>query len=216
MNSAFAFESAIALVASAVFFALAITLVCGRLARRLRSKRLDAPQRTAAAPPTRRPTEPPCGQLTRDEAVEALRQAEAKYRGIFENAVEGIFQTSPDGKYLSANPALARIYDYDSPEQLIESIGDIERQLYVDAERRHDFVRIMADEGVVSNFESQIYRRNGSVIWISEAPGRFATRGGIWSITKGPWSTSVAGNNPRRCFAKRRPPVTPRASSWPT
>ena len=74
--------------------------------------------------------------LTRDEAVEALRRAEAKYRGIFENAIEGIFQTSPDGRYLSANPALARIYDYDSPEHLMASIGDIERQLYVDPQRR--------------------------------------------------------------------------------
>ena len=61
--------------------------------------------------------------LTRERAVEALRHAVAKYRSIFENAIEGIFQTTPDGRYLSANPALARIYGYESTEQLIEGIG---------------------------------------------------------------------------------------------
>jgi PAS domain S-box-containing protein len=107
--------------------------------------------------------------LTRDEAVEALRCAEAKYRSIFENAIEGIFQTTPDGRYLSANPALARIYDYDSPYHLIAAIGDIERQLYVDPHRRDDFVRVMEEQGFVANFEAQIYRRDRSVIWISES-----------------------------------------------
>jgi Amt family ammonium transporter len=106
--------------------------------------------------------------LTREDAVEALRRAEAKYRGIFENAAEGIFQTTPAGRYLSANPALARIYGYDSPEELMGSIGDIERQLYVDSGRRDDFVRIMANEGVVIGFESPINRKDKSVIWISE------------------------------------------------
>jgi Amt family ammonium transporter len=107
--------------------------------------------------------------LTRDEAVDALRAAEAKYRSFFENAIEGIFQTTPGGGYLSANPALARIYDYDSPQHLIDSIGNIERQLYVNPERRHEFIRAMAKDGVIANFESQIYRRDGSVIWISES-----------------------------------------------
>ena len=68
-----------------------------------------------------------------------------------------------------ANPALARIYDYDSPAHLIASIGDIERQLYVDPQRREEFVRIMDEQGFVANFESQIYRRDRSMIWISES-----------------------------------------------
>src|SRR5207253_1341040 len=75
---------------------------------------------------------------TRDEAIAALRQAEAKYRDIFENAVEGIFQTTPDGRYLSANRALARMYGFDSPAELMASIGDIERSLYLDPRRRGD------------------------------------------------------------------------------
>lgn len=103
-----------------------------------------------------------------DEIIEALRRAEQKYRSIFEHAVEGIFQTSPDGKYLSANPALARIYGYDSPTDLIAVLTDVGHQLYVHPERRAEFVASMREHGSVEEFESQIYRRNGSVIWISE------------------------------------------------
>jgi PAS domain S-box-containing protein len=110
----------------------------------------------------------PQSLTTREEAVEALRRAEAKYRSIVENAVEGIFQTTPDGHYLSANPALARIYGYASPQELINSIGDIERQLYVDDSRREDFIRLMEQDGVVTGFESEIHRKDGRVIWISE------------------------------------------------
>jgi diguanylate cyclase (GGDEF)-like protein/PAS domain S-box-containing protein len=98
----------------------------------------------------------------------ALQQAEAKYRGIFENAVEGIFQTAPDGRYLSANPSLARIYGFDSAEQLMREMTDLNLQLYVDPERRDHFVLQMQQHGVVHDFESQIFRRDGSVIWISE------------------------------------------------
>ncbi|MDZ4821431.1 MAG: ATP-binding protein, partial [Planctomycetota bacterium] len=105
---------------------------------------------------------------SRSEAIDALRKAEAKYRSIFENSIEGIFQTSPTGTYLSANPSLARIYGYDSPEHLMSSIGDISRQLYVDSTRRRDFVAIMAQTGQVSRFEAEIFRRDGSTAWISE------------------------------------------------
>ena len=120
----------------------------------------------------------PQSLTTREEAVEALRRAEAKYRSIVENAVEGIFQTTPDGHYLSANPALARIYGYASPQELINSIGDIERQLYVDDSRREDFIRLMEQDGVVTGFESEIHRKDGRVIWISEnAAGRAQPKG---------------------------------------
>lgn len=99
----------------------------------------------------------------------SLKQAEAKYRSIFENAVEGIFQTTPTGQYLTANPMLAQIYGYDSPEELIQSITNIQNQLYVDPKRRLDFERLMAAYGSVFNFESQIFRKDGSIIWISES-----------------------------------------------
>jgi PAS domain S-box-containing protein len=102
------------------------------------------------------------------EPVEALRRAEEKYRSIFENATVGIFQTSSDGKYLSANPALARIYGYDSPAELLAHLTDISGQLYVERDRRRKFTNAMRTDGRIQQFESQVYKRDESVIWISE------------------------------------------------
>ncbi|MBE9125828.1 MULTISPECIES: sensor histidine kinase [unclassified Coleofasciculus] len=102
----------------------------------------------------------------RIEAV--LQQAEMKYRRIFENAVEGIFQTTPDGRYQACNPALARIYGYESAAQLLENLTNIEQQLYVDENRRREFIEQLRICDSVSGFESQVYRQDGSIIWISE------------------------------------------------
>jgi len=99
---------------------------------------------------------------------DALRKAEKKYRSIFENSIEGIFQTTTDGSYISANPALARIYGYASPSELIASLDDIGGKLYVDPLRRDEFMRLVQEQGAVSDFESQVRRRDGTVIWISE------------------------------------------------
>ncbi len=104
----------------------------------------------------------------RKRTEEAARIAEAKFRSIVENTVEGIFQTSLDGHYLSANAALARIYAYDSPEELIACLPNIADQLYVQPGRRNDFTRMVQRVGVVSGFESQVRRHDGTVIWISE------------------------------------------------
>ncbi|HKS37702.1 MAG TPA: PAS domain S-box protein, partial [Verrucomicrobiae bacterium] len=101
-------------------------------------------------------------------AEEALREAEEKYRSIFENVMEGIFQTTPDGHYRSANPMLARIYGYRSPDELIAAVSDINHQIYVGPSRRDEFIRLIQKDGVVSKFESQVYRRDRSIIWISE------------------------------------------------
>ncbi|NEU79434.1 PAS domain S-box protein [Nostoc sp. UIC10630] len=100
-------------------------------------------------------------------AYQKLKVAETKYRSIFENAVEGIFQSSPDGRYITANPALARIYGYSLAEEVTANSTDIQ-QLYVDPNRRAEFVRLMEKYGSISEFESQIYRRDGSIVWISE------------------------------------------------
>ncbi len=99
---------------------------------------------------------------------ETHRQA-SFYRGIFENSVWGIFQTTADGQYLTANTALARIYGYDTPTELLSALTNIGGQLYVDPMRRGAFVKEMRDKGVISGFESQVHRRDGSVIWISES-----------------------------------------------
>ena len=97
-----------------------------------------------------------------------LQKAEEKYRSIFENATEGIFQATPEGRYITANPALARIFGYSSPEILMNEITDIGKQLYVEPMRRDDLVALMHREDILSDFESQVNRRDGSVIWISE------------------------------------------------
>jgi len=93
---------------------------------------------------------------------------ETNYRSIVEHAIEGIFQTSPDGHYLLANPALASIYGYSSVDELKSSVKEIGRQLYVDPARRAEFIRLMDEHDCVWDFESEIHRKDGSIIWISE------------------------------------------------
>jgi PAS domain S-box-containing protein len=100
-------------------------------------------------------------------AEEALREAERKYHDIFEHAGEGIFQSTPDGRYIAANPALARMYGFASPEELIHSRRDISLQLYVDPTRREEFKRQLEEQGVVRGFEHEVFRKDGSRLWIS-------------------------------------------------
>ena len=106
--------------------------------------------------------------IERHEADLALVRAEKRYHGIFDHLVEGIFQTTPDGRYLIANTALARIYGYTTPEELMASVTDIGQRLYVVPGRREEFKRIMDELDTITDFESQIFRKDGSVIWISE------------------------------------------------
>jgi PAS domain S-box-containing protein len=100
-------------------------------------------------------------------AEKALRKAEKKYRDIFENAGEGIFQTTPEGQYIDANPALASMHGLDSPESLIRNFKDISHEVYVDPARREEFKDLIEAQGFVRGFEHQIFRRDGSKIWIS-------------------------------------------------
>ncbi|MEA4856872.1 EAL and GGDEF domain-containing protein [Solidesulfovibrio sp.] len=104
----------------------------------------------------------------RRRAEEQLRAAERKYRSIFENAVEGIFQTTPEGRYLEVNGTLARIYGFDAVAEMTEHFRDIKNQLYVVPSRRDDFVRELAAHDQVRDFESEIRKKDGSTIWISE------------------------------------------------
>lgn len=102
------------------------------------------------------------------QAQAEQKQAEQKYRSIFENAVEGIFQSTLKGRYITANPMLAQIYGYDGPDELIATINNIESQVYVDKNRRTQFVHLLQKSDAFWNFESQVYRKDGSIIWISE------------------------------------------------
>lgn len=104
----------------------------------------------------------------RYKAKEALRIAEENYRSIFENALEGIFQSTPQGKYIKVNPALASLYGYESPEEMIESINDIRNQIYVDPHVADRFNQAIIQQGQVKNLEYQTYRKDGQIIWVEE------------------------------------------------
>jgi PAS domain S-box-containing protein len=100
-------------------------------------------------------------------AETALKESEEKYRNIFDNAAMGIFQSTPEGRYLRANAAIARTYGYDSPEEMIESVTDIAAQQYVHPEERAKLMAECAAHGFVEGFETQMLRRDGTKIWVS-------------------------------------------------
>lgn len=102
----------------------------------------------------------------RKRAEEALRRSEAKYRNIFENALEGIYQVTMEGKFIAANNALARMSGYDSPEDFMESIRDITTQLYVHPEDREQFLKVLTAHGFVENFEVEFFKKDRSVFWV--------------------------------------------------
>jgi len=104
----------------------------------------------------------------RERAENARRRAQRKYRDIFENAVEGIFQTTPDGRFITANPALAKMLGYESPDELIATLTNIEQQEYVHPERRVEFKRLLDQHDTVRDFEFEAYRRDGARVWMSD------------------------------------------------
>ena len=102
------------------------------------------------------------------ERTEELNIAEKNYRSIFENALEGIFQSSLEGTFLKVNPAVARIFKYDSPEEIINSISDIGKQIYVNPLAWQEFKHRLLEEGQVKDWQYQVYRQDGSIIWVEE------------------------------------------------
>ncbi len=105
----------------------------------------------------------------RKEAEHALRDAEQRYREIFEHVGEGIYQSTPDGRFIAANPTMAAMLRYDSPEDLVASTGDIAHQVYVDQEVRSEFRRLLEEQESITGFESRLYRKDGSIIWGEES-----------------------------------------------
>jgi len=103
------------------------------------------------------------------EHAQARKQAEENYRSIFENAIDGMFQTNPEGKFIKANLALAKLYGYDSPQELIQAVSDVNQDFYVRPQRRDEFLAYMELYDYVEEFESEIYCKNGDKIWISES-----------------------------------------------
>jgi PAS domain S-box-containing protein len=97
-----------------------------------------------------------------------IKLAEEKYRSIFENAVEGIFQSTPDGKFLAANPAMARLAGYASPDEMIAAGNYVHQQSFVSPDRRREYNRLLAEQGYVQGFEFEAYRKDGSKHWVAE------------------------------------------------
>ena len=100
-------------------------------------------------------------------ARSALKQSEAKYRSIFDKSVEGIFQTTPEGQYLTANPALAKMYGYDSAEEMIADVSSLGKQVYVNPEDRIRLRKLYQEQGYVRGYEIQMYTRDKRQIWVS-------------------------------------------------
>jgi PAS domain S-box-containing protein len=95
------------------------------------------------------------------------RHAEQKYRDIFNNSMEGIFQSSEDGRFLSVNPAMARIYGYDSPEDMLNNVHQIATQVYVHPEDRLEVRRLLSSGERLIGYETLDYRKDGSMFWAS-------------------------------------------------
>jgi PAS domain S-box-containing protein len=104
----------------------------------------------------------------RKRAEVGLRIAEENYRSIYENALEGIFQSTVERKFISVNPAMAQIYGYSSPQELMESIQDIRNQVYVDPADEEKCITQLNQRGEVTGFEYRVYRRDRSIIWVRE------------------------------------------------
>ena len=105
----------------------------------------------------------------RKQAEDALRRAEQDYRNLFENSVNGIFKSTPAGRFVMVNPALAQIWGYDSPEDLLANVTETARQVYTDPDVRAEHTRLLQEQGgSVSGFEYQAYRKDGSTVWVSE------------------------------------------------
>ena len=122
-------------------------------------------------------------QLT--ETEKALSESEKKYRGIFENALEGIFQTTPSGKFIDANPSMAGILGYNSAKELITTINDIGKQLYVDLEHRKRILLLLQEHDAVSNYECQCFCKDGKKIWVVLQIRAFYNKNGQITMLEG-------------------------------
>lgn len=104
----------------------------------------------------------------RQRVESALRKSEERFRSLFENAVEGVFQSTLDGRFLNVNPAMAGMLGYGSPEEMLKEVTDISQQLFVHQEQWEEMKRLLAAHGTLSSYEIQHRRRDGEKIWVSE------------------------------------------------
>ncbi|KXS44869.1 MAG: multi-sensor signal transduction histidine kinase [Methanolobus sp. T82-4] len=130
-------------------------------------------------------------RTARNEAQQALRESEARIKHIYNNVPVGIFRTDSSGKVLSVNPEMAHIVGCDSPEEAKEHYTDLGKQLYVNSERREEFVKMLKKEGSVQNFEYEAQRKDGKRLWLlmnakisAEAENGFVIDGFTMDITE--------------------------------
>ena len=102
----------------------------------------------------------------RKRAEEALGRSEQKYRSMFENSISGIFQTTPEGQFVNANPALAAILGYESPAELM-SLTDVTHQIHFDPQRRMEMVKLVEERNEVREFEVRVRRKDGAIAWVT-------------------------------------------------
>lgn len=114
----------------------------------------------------------------RKKVEELLRIAEENYRSIFHNALEGIFQSTPEGYYLNVNPAMAKIHGYNSPEEMIINVKHINQQIHINNQRREKFKLLRENQDYIKNFEYQVYHQDGQIIWLQENTRRVCDNNG--------------------------------------
>jgi len=103
----------------------------------------------------------------RTSAEASFKKSEERHRNLFESALEGIYETSPQGQILTANPALARMLAYDSPEEVVSSIKDTANQIWANPKEREDYLRILDEQNVIRGYECQFLRKDGTKFWVS-------------------------------------------------
>ena len=122
---------------------------------------------TLEAQVRRRTDELEAARLETEKITRALRESEAKYRSLFEHSIEGIFQTTPEGRFISANPAQAKLLGYDSPQKLIKQTTDIPGQYYANPKDREIFKNTLEAKGIIEGFEVQLLKKDGNPLWVS-------------------------------------------------
>ena len=119
----------------------------------------------------------------RKQAEESLQESEERYRSLFSNVPVGIYQSTLEGRYITVNREMVRILGYDSSEELIEETTDLHKEFYVRSGRRAEFIKRIREEGTVSGFESQAYRKDHSIVWVSEnARPLYGEQGVLWGF----------------------------------
>ncbi len=135
----------------------------------------------------------------RKRTEEALRASEMKYRGIFENAVVGIFQISLEGHLLAANPSLVHMLGYGSPEELVAEVTDF-RKLFIEPGYRLQLLRTIRTKGVVTDFEAHVSRKDGSKIWVLMNASALHDSGGKLIGLQGMWMDITDSKRAERNF----------------